>query len=216
MLSPRSLLLLLFFDSEQSSVYALNAFHYNHNIKNKNLSLPLQKADTVQTFPLVANSRRKYLPNINAKVVRTASSSPLFVDQSGNEGGDLAMGGISLSTTAPWVRNLLLFGLGYGIGTAAAPGWQRQSRVMTRIGFTRIALALLIMKDVWRWIPTWLKQPYSNKITKLFSVAFKRTSEGTNPALQEDEIDDAEVEDADDISDLSTFATKIQGVVSKT
>ena len=93
--------------------------------------------------------------------VRTAISSPLFnnnISASDTSNNSNSINSKSMIPyIAPWARGLLLLGVGYGVGSICAPGWQRQTVVMNKIGFTRIALALFILRDVWRSTPHWAK-----------------------------------------------------------
>mmetsp|Transcript_18475 Transcript_18475/g.39967 ORF Transcript_18475/g.39967 Transcript_18475/m.39967 type:complete len:605 (+) Transcript_18475:343-2157(+) len=143
---------------------------------------------------------------------RCTSLSPLFNDQSSN-GDSGAKSGSPLPYIAPWVRAVAIFGLGYGIGGVSAPGWQRHSRVASKIGVTRIALVILILRDLWRSTPQWAKpriSRYGRKVMNIVSVPFRRISGAVDEVV--DEIED-EIEDVDDITDFSNFATKIQGVI---
>ena len=146
--------------------------------------------------------------------VRTAISSPLF-------NNNISAGGISNNNNnensksmipyiAPWARGLLLFGVGYGVGSICAPGWQRQTVVMNKIGFTRIALMLFILRDAWNSTPHWVKPRitrYARKVMNIFMLPFRR---GKQITIE----DDSEDEDDDDLTDLSNFRDKVQSVVN--
>jgi hypothetical protein len=141
---------------------------------------------------------------------RHASSRPFFCDRSGKGNDDASGDGRRLLPhVAPWVRAMLIFGLGYGFGGASAPGWQRQSRVASRIGATGIALVVLLLRDVWRSTPQWAKPriaKYGRSVINFLSVPFRKNSVRY--------VDETDVEDGDDITDISNVATKIQSAVS--
>ena len=120
---------------------------------------------------------------------------------------------LSLPSIAPWARALLIFGVGYGIGGASAPGWQRHSKVTTKIGLTKIALILFIVRDVWRSTPKWIKPRitrYGGKVVNLVRAPFRSRKSG----LAKKEIIEVVEEDLDDITSVSNIATKIGGVVN--
>ncbi|KAL7547006.1 hypothetical protein ACHAWF_010328, partial [Thalassiosira exigua] len=108
----------------------------------------------------------------------------------------------SFQSLAPWACAAIVFGLGYGIGNASAPGWQRHSRVTSKLGVTKILLAVLILST-----PEWAKPritKYGRKLVNIVRAPFRQ------PKVEDDEI----IEDLNDITDLSNFATKIQDVIN--
>ena len=73
---------------------------------------------------------RRRVPRAASERAHPASSSPRFAGPP-----DVVDGSSSLAPengAAPWLRALarsaVLFALGYGLGTASAPGWQRHAR----------------------------------------------------------------------------------------
>ena len=155
-------------------------------------------------------------PTAKIRKRHTSSPRPFFCDQRYGKGGDddAASGDgrrglLPHVVVAPWARALLIFGLGYGLGGASAPGWQRQSRVASRIGATRIALFVLVLRDVWRSTPQWAKPriaKYGRNVINFLSVPFRKKSVRY--------LDETDVDDGDDITDISNVATKIQSAVS--
>ena len=120
-----------------------------------------------------------------------------------------------LPKIAPWARAAAIFALGYGIGGASAPGWQRHDRLTRNIGFTKIALIILIIRDLWRSTPSWAKPRitmYAKKIANVFRFCLR-----AEKSEIESEVDDAdhidEIKDVDDITDFSNLAMKLEGVV---
>ena len=110
---------------------------------------------------------------------------------------------------SPWARGLLLFGVGYGVGSICAPGWQRQTIVMKKVNFTRIALMLFILRDVWRSTPHWAKPRitrYGRKVLNVLMLPFRRGKDAIE--------DDSEDEDDDDLTNLSNFRDKISNVMN--
>lgn len=155
-------------------------------------------------------------PTAKIRKHHASSPRPFFCDQRSGKGGDddAASGDgrrwlLPHVVVAPWARALLIFGLGYGLGGASAPGWQRQSRVASRVGATRIALIVLVLRDVWRSTPQWAKPriaKYGRNVINFLSVPFRKKSVRY--------LDETDVEDGDDITDISNIATKIQSAVS--
>ena len=146
--------------------------------------------------------------------VRTAISSPLFNDLSASDTSNNSNSINSKSMIpyiAPWASGLLLFGVGYGVGSICAPGWQRQTVVMNKIGFTRIALALFISRDVWRSTPHWVKPRIARYARKVMNVLMLPLRKGKN--VIEDASED-EDDDDDDLTNLSNFRDKVQNVMN--
>ena len=144
--------------------------------------------------------------------VRTAISSPLFNDLSASDTSNNSNSINSKSMIpyiAPWASGLLLFGVGYGVGSICAPGWQRQTVVMNKIGFTRIALILFILRDVWRSTPHWAKPRitrYGRKVMNVLMLPFRREKQSIEY--------DSEDEDDDDLTNLSNFRDKVRAVMN--
>lgn len=137
-------------------------------------------------------------------------STPLFAGSPDvGAGGETASAPPSSSPVAPWIRTLAVFGLGYGLGGALAPGWRRHERAATRIGLSKVLLAFFVLRDAWRSTPPWAKPRiarYGRKFVNLVR-AFVRLGDAIEMEVDGDE-------DLDDITSFSNFATKIQGVVS--
>lgn len=174
------------------------------------LQFETQNRSPIHTHP---HHLRTSATPIHTHTIRTSAiSSPLF--------NDLSAGDISnnknensksmIPNIAPWARGLLLFGVGYGVGSICAPGWQRQTVVMNKIGFTRIALMLFILRDIWNSTPHWAKPRITRqarKVMNVFMLPFRRGKQITTE-------DDSEDEDDDDLTNLSNFRDKVQSVMN--
>lgn len=196
----------------KSSTHALQI------VDNKRVQYHLIRATTLQN----PDFRRRYHPMTSIAGGRSSSSSsPLFNDISSsnnnsNSGDDVESSSlVAYNNIATWARPLILFSLGYGVGTISAPGWQRQSKVMSNIGFTRLALIFFISRDIWRSTPNWLKPKitrYGKKVANILRMPFRKKSM-IDESEADDDDDDTIVDDTD-ISDLSNFATKLQRVMN--
>jgi len=175
------------------------------------LQFATQNRSPIHTQP---HHLRTLATPIHTHTIRTSAiSSPLF-------NSNISAGGISNNNSnensksmipyiALWARGLLLFGVGYGVGSICAPGWQRQTVVMNKIGFTRIALALFILRDVWRSTPHWVKPRitrHGRKVMNVLMLPFRREKQSIE--------DDSEDEDDDDLTNLSNFRDKVQNVMN--
>ena len=183
----------------------------------------VHKYHLIRATPLQnPNFRRRYHPMTSSIAGRrSSSSSPLFNDISSsnnnsNSSDDVESSSlVAYNNIATWARPLILFSLGYGVGTISAPGWQRQSKVMSNIGFTRLALIFFISRDIWRSTPNWLKPKitrYGKKVINILRIPFRKKSM-IDESEADDDDDDTIVDDTD-ISDLSNFATKLQRVMN--
>lgn len=154
-------------------------------------------------------------------IIGYASASPLFNDQSSSSNDVIdkfsstnnASSKQLMPYIAPWARSALLLGVGYCLGSFCAPGWQRQSRVMTKVGVTRIALTLFILRDAWRCTPQWAKPriaKYGKKVMNVLNMPFRKIMRS---GVVEDELDETD-DDLDDITSLSNFATKVQTLMN--
>lgn len=136
----------------QHSWYPVDAIQ----ISKFQAALPIYAGISSRPLPLAQYYRPpgKFARSFSSKTGRSASpTSPLFTSQSESEVSEGVKRRALATYIAPWARPLVVFGLGYVLGGASAPGWQRHERVTSKIGVTKIALALLIARDVWRSTP---------------------------------------------------------------
>ena len=139
----------------------------------------------------------------------------------------------SSPTISSYLKPLLIFGIGYGLGGASAPGWQRHTKLTTKIGLTNIILSILISREVWRFVPPWIKprmKRFGKSLIKgvaapllLLRGRSKCNDDGNNDNYQNSESqrwkvraadDDDDDDSKDDITDLSNFITKVQRLMN--
>lgn len=136
------------------------------------------------------------------------SSSRLFAGTPGIDASAVNRPPLLPNKVAPWIRTLAIFFLGYGIGGASAPGWQRQAKFARKIGATQIALAALLLRDAWRSTPAWVKPRiarYRTRVVRSIRARFTKNAKVSDAGMEED---------LDDITDFSNFATKIQDLIN--
>jgi len=149
----------------------------------------------------------------------TSSSLPFnAMALSSTSNNDAAAGKSSPHLKHPFLRALLIFTIGYGLGGASAPGWQRHSRVTTKVGATRIAMTVLILREAWRLTPPWIKPRIKRSMRGLFYMLTAPLRSRYKGADDIKETEEAAIttpqESEDDITDLNNFYTKVQRVLS--
>eukprot|EP00985_Skeletonema_marinoi_P011465 scaffold5463_cov155-Skeletonema_marinoi.AAC.6 len=130
----------------------------------------------------------------------------------------------------PIARALLVFSIGYGLGGGTSlSAWQQRRITTDKIGVTRIALTILILREAWRFCPHWLKPRIIRFVKGLIHVLtapFRRfvgcaTTADDNEAENEatSSTNDSKSSNRrqelqqDDITDLSNFITKVKQVL---
>lgn len=196
--------------------------HYSVVVAFQNIKTPLQHS--AESF----NFRRHLLRQDNKLAPSAKAASPRIVynkmssNSSRSDGTSKAVASpVSLST---YLKPLLIFGIGYGLGGASAPGWQRHTKLTTKIGLTNIILYILITREVWRFVPPWIKprmKRFSKSLIKgvvapLLLLRGRSKSSDISQDSQSDEWDDYANDDdsKDDITDLSNFITKVQRLMN--
>lgn len=209
------LIALLLLVSSYSSIFGgAAAFHINTPARHN--FFPSRVAKKIRHLQLLSY---KYKIQRREKVVSSKSSllSSTMVSTSNNDAASANKSPSPLKH--PFVRALLVFSIGYGLGGASAPGWQRHSHVTTKVEATRIALTVLILREAWRLTPPWIKPRIKRFVRGLFYVltAPLRRYKGADGSKENNEEEAAAFTakgSEDDITDLSNFVAKVQRVLS--
>ena len=85
-------------------------------------------------------------------------------------------------------------------------------RLTKKIGFAKIALCVLVCRDLWRSTPAWAKPRITRYRRKAFAAVRARVTRSGAKSTDTTEV----ATNLDDISDFSNLATKIEGVVRRT
>ena len=182
------------------------------------------------------SARQHHFRTFDTKKIRHVSSSLLFNTMpaaNNNEEAASAAKKSSSPLSSPIARALLVFSIGYGLGGGASlSAWQQRRITTDKIGVTRIALTILILREAWRFCPHWLKPRIIRFVKGLIHVLtapFRRfvgyttTADDNNDA--ENEASSSATTDSksftnrrqesqqDDITDLSNFITKVKQVL---
>ena len=155
-----------------------------------------------------------------------ATSSPRVVynkmsSNASSNGTSKAVASPTISLSS-YLKPLLIFGIGYGLGGASAPGWQRHTKLTTKIGLTNIILSILITREVWRFVPPWIKprvKRFGKSLVKgvVAPLLLLRGRSKCDDSESEgwDDCDAQDDDDSkDDITDLSNFITKVQRLMN--
>lgn len=179
----------------------------------QNIKTPLQHSANIISL-------RKLAP-----AAKPASSSPRVVynkmssNNSSSNGTSKEVSSPTISLSS-YLKPLLIFGIGYGLGGASAPGWQRHTKLTTKIGLTNIILSILISREVWRFVPPWIKP----RVKRFGKSLIKGVAAPLLLLRGRSKCDDSESEgwddcaqdydSKDDITDLSNFIAKVQRLMN--
>ena len=177
------------------------------------------------------SARQYHFRTFDAKKIRHVSSSPLFNTMTAANNNEEAAAAKKSSSplSLPIARALLVFSIGYGLGGGASlSAWQQRRITTDKIGVTRIALTVLILREAWRFCPHWLKPRIIRFVKGLIHVLtapFRRLvgcattaddNEADNEATSatnDSKSSNRQELQQDDITDLSNFITKVKQVL---
>jgi hypothetical protein len=118
----------------------------------------------IKTTPLQHSTNTIISLRKLAPAAKATSSPPRVVynkmssnNSSGSNGTNKAAASPTISLSS-YLKPLLIFSIGYGLGEVSTSGWQRHTtKLTTKIGLQNIIVSILISREVWRFIPPWIK-----------------------------------------------------------